>query len=111
MVPQEQGGPRADRAVRLAALQAGSFIRHQGELCLAATTLAAAGDLITPQLVALLGAAGASVVRVTPRPRVAVLTTGSELVPIAEKPGPGMIRDGNGAMLLALAETAGFEVT
>ncbi len=111
VVPQEQAEPQSNGTVRLASLEEEDFIRRKGELCCAATPLAEPGDLITPQLVALLGVAGASTVRVTPRPRVAVLSTGSELVPIAERPGPGEVRDSNGAMLVALANTAGFEVT
>jgi molybdopterin molybdotransferase len=41
------------------------------------------------------------------RPLVAVLPTGNELVRLGESPGPGQIRDSNGPMLRALAESAG----
>lgn len=110
VVPQEQAEIQSEGTVRLAPAEAGQFIRRKGELCTVATALAAVGDLITPQRMALLGAAGASRVRVTPRPRLALLSTGSELVPIHEHPGSGKIRDSNGTMLAALARTAGFDV-
>lgn len=41
------------------------------------------------------------------RPRVAVLPTGDELVPVSEKPGPGKIRNSNESMLVAQIERAG----
>ena len=56
----------------------------------------------------MLGSVGAQTVRVFPRPRVGVLSTGDELVedgPLA----PGQIRDSNRPMLLGLAREAGME--
>jgi molybdopterin molybdotransferase len=111
VVQQEQADVRPDGEVRLATAEAGQFIRRKGELCTVASCLAAIGDVITPQRIGLLGAAGASRVRVTPQPRVALLSTGSELVPVHEPPNFGQIRDSNGVMLTALAKAAGFEVT
>jgi molybdopterin molybdotransferase len=46
---------------------------------------------------------------VRPRPRVAILPTGNELVAIGEKPGQGQIRNSNGPMLKAAAANAGAE--
>ncbi len=111
VIPQEQAERRADGTVLLTALNKGSYIRRQAELCANGASLGKPGDPITPQLVALLGVAGASTVRVTPRPRVAILSTGSELVPIDQHPAPGQIRDSNGPMLAALARVRGFDVT
>ncbi len=111
VIPQEQADVQADGTVRLVALEADSFIRRKGEVCQTGAPLAAPGDVITAQLVALLGTAGVSTVRVTPQPRAALFSTGSELVPIESQPGTGQIRDSNGAMLVALAKTAGFRIT
>jgi molybdopterin molybdotransferase len=108
VIPQEEAEVLSDGSVRLCPLPMGSFIRRKGELCTAGTALGAPGDLITLQRVALLGAAGASTVRVTPQPRAAILSTGSELITIEETPGPGKVRDTNGVMLKALAEAAAF---
>lgn len=44
---------------------------------------------------------GCSRVRVFPRPRVAVLATGDELVPVDQAPGAGQIRNSNESMLVA----------
>jgi len=111
VIPQEQAEVQADGKVRFGPVERGSFIRRKGELCSAGTALATEGDLLTPQLISLLGSAGAFKIRVTPRPRVAVLSTGSELVSIETRPGPGKIRDSNGVMLTTLVRAAGFEVT
>lgn len=111
VIPQEQAETQADGRVKFQPTECGSYIRRKGELCSAGAVVASPGDLLTPQFVAMLGAVGAASVRVIPRPRVAVLSTGSELVPIDQLPGPGKIRDSNGVMLAALARTAGFQVT
>ena len=111
IVPQEQARVQADGRILLDRLEPGSFVRHQAELCSAGTPLGAPGDLLTPQLLALLGTAGVSTVHITPRPRIAVLSTGSELVPVHERPAPGQIRDSNSITLAALARTAGFTLS
>jgi molybdopterin molybdotransferase len=57
----------------------------------------------------LLAEVGHSQVLVTPRPRVAVLATGNELVPCEQTPAAGQIRNSNGAMLEGLVTQAGGE--
>jgi molybdopterin molybdotransferase len=52
----------------------------------------------------------AATVAVRPRPRVAVLSTGDELVPHGTQPGPAQLVDSNGPGLQAAAEAAGAEV-
>ena len=108
VVPQEQATVVSDGAVRLKPLASGSHVRRRGEIFCAGTPLARVGDLVTPQLVALLAAAGADRVSVIPRPRVSVVVTGGEVVPVSEVPGPGQIRNSNGPMLDALVRTAGL---
>ncbi len=55
----------------------------------------------------LLAEVGRTQVLIHPAPRVAVLPTGSELVPACDVPGPGQIRNSNGPMLCALVSSAG----
>ena len=66
-----------------------------------------AGALLRPQEFGLLANVGRTAVRAVPAPRVAVLSTGDEVVEPACVPGPGQIRNSNGPMLLAQAARAG----
>jgi len=65
------------------------------------------GRLLTAQDVGALAALGVTEVPVRRRPVAGILSTGDELVPAAETPGPGQVRDVNSAMLKALCEEAG----
>ena len=69
------------------------------------------GKVIRPIEIGLLCEVGRDHVRCVRPPRVAILPTGEELVPVAEKPGPGQIRNSNGPMLHALAVASGCEAT
>ena len=66
-----------------------------------------AGACLRPEEIGLLAATGHDKVRVHPRPSVAVLSTGDEIVPVDQTPGPGQIRNSNGAMLRAQIKRAG----
>jgi molybdopterin molybdotransferase len=59
----------------------------------------------------LLAEFGRAEVSAIPRPSVALLATGNELVPADATPAPGQIRNSNGPMLAALADAAGADVT
>ena len=67
------------------------------------------GASITPAHVAMLAAVGRAKVSVYRRPRVAVLSTGDELVDISETPGPQQIRNSNSYSLCAQVTEAGGE--
>lgn len=69
-----------------------------------------AGEEVNAARMAALASFGYAQVPVRRRPRVAVLATGTELVPIAERPGPDQIRDSNTYSLAAYARLAGAEV-
>jgi molybdopterin molybdotransferase len=62
------------------------------------------GERITRQMVASLASFGYANVRTARRPRLSVLSTGSEIVDIADRPGKDQIRNSNSAMLAAFAE-------
>ncbi len=78
------------------ALRAGEVVLHEGAL-------------LRPIEIAILAEIGHCVVTARPRPRLAVLPTGNELVHVHEKPAEGQIRDSNGPMLLAAAARGGAE--
>ncbi|RPD49473.1 molybdopterin molybdenumtransferase MoeA [Hymenobacter sediminis] len=77
--------------------------RRQGDL------LVPAGTRLEPAEVAVAATIGAATVAVTRRPRVAVVSTGDELVPITEQPAAHQIRRSNALMLQAAAWQAGAE--
>ncbi|MFK8908329.1 gephyrin-like molybdotransferase Glp [Streptomyces sp. YS-3] len=79
---------------------AGSDVRA-GDLALAA------GTVLGPPQIGLLAAIGRGSVKVRPRPRVVVLSTGSELVQPGEKLSKGQIYDSNSFALAAAARDAG----
>jgi molybdopterin molybdotransferase len=64
---------------------------------------------LDPAQIALAAACGNPVLTVYCRPRVAILTTGDELVPADAAPGPGQIRNSNAPMLAALVSAAGAD--
>lgn len=97
----------AIRLVRPRSLESGENIVPQGAEARAGDEVLAAGTRIGPQHIALAAACGYAEVQVYRRPRVAILTTGDELVPVASKPAPGQIRNSNGVMLASLVERAG----
>jgi len=69
-----------------------------------------AGAEVNAARAAVLASFGYAEVPVSRRPRVAVLATGAELVPVGEKPGQDRIRDSNSYSLAAYARLAGAVV-
>ncbi len=103
------GGARGtETAVRL--LEASgprSNVSRRGEQAAAGDVVLRAGTPIHPGTVGVLAAAGVARVPVAARPRVAILSTGDEIVPVEATPGPAQIRESNGAALRAQIQRAG----
>jgi len=68
-----------------------------------------AGTKLTPAAFGLLAAVGRTEIRAYPAPRLAIVSTGDELVEPLARPGPGQIRNTNGPMLVAQTARAGAE--
>lgn len=107
VVPVETTSGEHDRVNFHRPYTPGANVRRVGEDLAPGQPLVAAGRRITPADVALLANAGQVRVPCNPPPRVVVLSTGDELVPADQTPGPGQIRDGNGPMIAALVRQAG----
>jgi molybdopterin molybdotransferase len=100
------GGPEGEVRVFRPAV-AGQHVRERGSDIRAGTLAVAAGTLLGPPQLGLLAAVGRAAVAVRPRPRVVVVSTGSELAPPGADLAPGQIHDSNGPMLTAAAQAAG----
>ncbi|GAA4963001.1 molybdopterin molybdotransferase MoeA [Yinghuangia aomiensis] len=85
----------------------GQYIRHRGDDVAAGQTVLDAGTTLNSAQVGLLAAIGRDRIRVRPRPRVVILSTGSELVQPGRPLTAGQIRDSNSYMLTAAAREAG----
>jgi len=102
-LPDEAAGP----AVRLAAVEAGSNVRARGEDVRAGAVVLARGAVLRPQELGLLASLGLAEVPVHHRPRVALLSTGDEVVEPGRARRPGQIYDANRFALNGLVEAAG----
>ncbi|HIQ21638.1 MAG TPA: molybdopterin molybdenumtransferase MoeA [Planctomycetes bacterium] len=109
VVPKEHVRRSGSQVSLPGQLRAGQHIAEAGSECPAGRVVLQPGQTITPMAVAVMASFGIVSVRVVPRPSVAIITTGGELVPAASEPGEGQIRDSNGPMLAALARDVALE--
>lgn len=106
----DTAGDRQLKTVRLLpprSVSAGENVVVQGAQARTGQELLAPGAVLEAGQIALAATCGYCELNVFARPRVAILATGDELVPVESKPGPGQIRNSNGPMLAALVEAAG----
>ncbi len=87
----------------------GAFVRHQGAFYRAGDLLLAAGMPLQAPEIAVLAAAQCTKLSVYRRPRVAILSTGNELVMPDQPLQPGQIVDSNQYALAAVVTAAGAE--
>jgi molybdenum cofactor synthesis domain-containing protein len=92
------------------ATEPGQFYAPRASEIAAGGRVLSQGEEITAARAAVLAAFGRARVKVSRRPRVAVLATGTELVKVEETPGEDEIRDSNTYSLAAYARLAGAEV-
>jgi molybdopterin molybdotransferase len=104
----------AGRGVRksvlvLASVRTGSNVRQAGEDMRAGEVALAAGTPLRAAEIGLLASLGRASVSVHRRPRVAILSTGDEVVPIDAPLAPGQLRDSNSYTLASLVRRYGGE--
>lgn len=98
----------ADLVVFHGTEEAGAHIRRRGEVVRSGSTLLAAGAINTPGCLGLLATHGVDEITVPRLPRVAIATTGNEVVPPEAVPGPGQLRDSHTDFLLAACDQLGI---
>jgi molybdopterin molybdotransferase len=84
-------------------------VLEKGEDAKAGEILLSPGKLLRASEIGFLAALGITEVSVYRQPRVAVISSGDEVVPMERKPGPGQIRDANSHSIGALIRSCGAE--
>ena len=107
VVPVEWTDGGTARVAIYGRAEAGHALRLTGDDAKAGDVLVTAGTRLRPMHVAVIAATGRSTVRVRPRPRVVVLSTGNELAEPGTPIVPGRIWDSNSFMIAAAAREAG----
>ena len=107
VVPLEwtDGGISSVRITRVP--DAGAYVRRVGEDVAAGETVLTAGTHLGAAQIGIAAAVGRARLTVRPRPRVVVVSTGSELVEAGQALSPGRIADSNSPALTAAAIEAG----
>ena len=107
VVPVERVVESGDEIEVAAAIEPGASVRPRGGDVRAGAPLLEAGAELRPALVGAVAAAGVAAVVCARRPRVSILSTGTELRRPGETLGPGQIYEANGVMLAAAVRAAG----
>ncbi|RCJ15150.1 molybdopterin molybdenumtransferase [Nostoc sp. ATCC 43529] len=109
VVMQEKTRREENRVFILTAPQPQEFVRHKASFYQAGTQLLPAGIRLNAPEIAVLAAAQCPKLNVYRRPRVAIFSTGDELVRADESLQPGQIVDSNQYALAALVKESGAE--
>ena len=106
VVPIEDVEESGDR-IRVPVVKAGTHIRKRGEDIASGDVVIPAGSLLRPQEIGMLSAMGSTSLAVFRRARVAILSTGDELLEPGSTPMPGKLINSNSYSLAAQVLDAG----
>ncbi|MCW2496551.1 gephyrin-like molybdotransferase Glp [Jatrophihabitans sp.] len=109
VIPLEDTDRGVARVAAWRPVESGEFVRRVGEDLQAGAPAIASGSALGPQQIALLAALGRDRVLVRPRPRVLVLSTGSELIEVGQRASFGEVTDSNSYLVAAAARDAGAD--
>ena len=109
VIQKEAVSRSADQATFPNQISPGQHIASRGSECQGGQLVLEAGELITPLSVAVLASFGTERVLAAPRPRLAIIITGNELIAPGVSPAAWQIRDSNGPMLRAFAMSLGLQ--
>lgn len=109
VLPFERIQTDGDRAMALGEVSPHAHVGHIGEDVKIGDVVLPAGRVLRPQDIGLLSSLGLGHAPVLRRPRVRILVTGDELVPMGTPPEGFRITDANGPMLAALVARDGGE--
>ena len=107
VIPVELATEVDNRVRFIKLLPKGANIRPVGQDLAQGDLVLEPGMVLGAAEIGLLATMGYTKVTVYPRPRVAIMATGDELVPLGQAPGPGQIRDSNSHALAALIRSWG----
>jgi len=110
VVPVEETEIHDDYVKLKAVGPAGNHIRRKGEEIQSGEVLAIQGTRVTPPLLAWIGTFGFPEINVYKKPRIAILTTGQELVEYSKPLQPGQIRNSNQLYLQSLMHMLDMQV-
>jgi molybdopterin molybdotransferase len=109
VVQVERTDAGTERVLFYTQVEPGTHLRMTGEDVRAGSVVLTEGTLLGPVQLGLAAAVGSASLRVRRRPRVLVLSTGSELVEPGRPLLPGQIYESNGIMLSAAVRAVGGE--
>jgi len=111
VVQSESAGEKGDRVLIWEAVKPGKNIRRAGEDVVQGEKVLGAGSVLGPAEIGLAASMGFPTVQVHRQPRVAIISTGSELIEVDQPLGPGQIRNSNSYSLRAQCQQLGIEAT
>lgn len=85
-------------------------ICFRGEDIRKGQTVLKAGQLLAPQHAGIAAMAGRELLKTVKKPSIALLTTGTEIVPPGWSPAVGQVRNANMPLMTALIKTSGFDI-
>jgi len=103
----ERTEQRGRKVALFTPVRKGENIRRQGEDCRKGAWILKKGTLLGPAHVGMLATLGRYKVKAVPRPRVAILATGDELLEPGESMAPGKVRNSNSYSIEALVKACG----